>query len=448
MPPQTSRVALPVEASLDLLEKQLNSRIAGRLFSVDERRKPCVPKAKVKFSCHLVGHVARGPIRVAGKADTLRITMPIKGEIEARDILGFIGTNEATGRATVTADVKLALAPDWTPVPRIDIRYSWQEEPGVRLARWRITFTRQTDRELAKLIEQLKAEIPKLIAEAHPQARVAAAWQKAHTTVELNRENPEVWMRVTPRGFGYGGYQVTGRNLRLLLEFEAGSETFVGPRPPDPEPGALPRLGRLEGTPGFRLIIPVVADWAILEGELEKALAKAAAKGIAIEGAGTVDARFGKPTLYATDGGRVAVGLPIRAKTPRGLIDTHGQIWLTGAVSNAPDSQKLEISDLGITGDIAGVDGRLLLAIAQAPAVTQAIADALATNFDRDFQKLLGKIDTALTAKRVGAFLLDARITQTRNGMIQPLGQGAYLLVEAEGAATLRWAPAAKRAGA
>ncbi|WP_448579953.1 DUF4403 family protein [Thermaurantiacus sp.] len=446
LPPRTSRVAMPVVADLDLIENELNRLIATRILSVDEKRKRCLPKSKVKFGCHLVGHVARGPIRISGKRDRLRLTMPLRGEIEARDVLGFIGTNEATGRTTVIADVQLALGPDWNPVPRVDISYRWEEEPGVRLARWRIRFTDQADKELAKLIADLERAIPQLVAQAHPKEQVESAWRKAHTTIELNRANPEVWMRVTPRGFGYGGYQVEGRKLSLLLEFEAGSETFVGARPPDPSPGPLPPLGKLQGAPGFRLIIPVVADWAVLERELEKALGKVAARGIPIEGVGRVEAQFGKPTLYATDGGRVAVGLPIRARTARGLLDTRGQVWLTGAVANEPDTQKLIISDLKITGDIAGADGRLLLAVAQAPAVREAIANELATNFARDFEKLLGKIDRALTDKRLGDFVLNARIAETRNGVIQPMGQGAYLLVEAKGEASLRWAPRPKGA--
>lgn len=445
LPPQTSRIALPVTADLDLIEKRLNSKVPVRILSVDEKRKPCVPGAKPKFSCHLVGHVTRGRIRISGKGDRLRLIMPLKGEIEARDILGFIGTNEATGRATVTADIRLALAPDWTPVPKIRLGYKWQEEPGVKLAAWRITFTREADRELTKLLPKLEADVTRLLAEALPRDKMEAAWQKAHTSIELNRENPEVWMRVTPKGFGYGGHQVIGRTVSLLLEFEAGSETFVGPRPPDPDPGPLPLLGKLEGAPGFQLIIPVVADWAILERELEKALAKVSAKGIPIEGVGRVEAQFGTPTLYATEGGRVAVGLPIKARSPRGLVDVDGQVWLTGAVFNEPNTQKLMISDLQVAGEIPGVDGALLLAIAQAPAVKDAIANELTTNFARDFEKLLGKIDRALANKRIGDFVLNARIAETRNGVIRPLGQGAYLLVEARGKADLKWSPGTRR---
>lgn len=439
--PQTSRVAIPLEADLDLLERRLNARLPSTLLTIDEKRERCLPKAKIKFSCRLVGVITRGPLKLSGSGDLLKLSLPIRGEIEARDIAGFIGTNEATGKALVTADVKLDLAPDWTPKPRIDIRYTWQEEPGVLLAGQRITFTSIADKELAKLVAKVEAEVPKLIAEAHPRALIEDSWRKAHTNVELNARNPEVWMRVSPREVGYGGYRIEGRTLRLLLELEATTETFVGSRPEDPAPTPLPPLGRLEGGTGFRLLIPVVADWSVLEGELEKALGKLSKKGIPIKDVGRVQPTFGKPTLYATEGGRVAVGLPIRAKGERGLLDTGGKVWLTGRVSNAPDTQKLIISDLAVTGEIEGVQGALLMAIAQAPEVRAVIAEAVATNFARDFDKLIAKIHKALTDKRVGAFVLNARITETRNGVIRPLGQGAYLLVEAKGDAKLTWSP-------
>ena len=52
---------------------------------------------------------------------------------------------------------------------------------------------------------------------------------------------------------------------------------------------------------------------ASVAGQLEKALGKLSRKGIPIADIGRVQPTFGKPTLYATEGGRVAVGLPIRS---------------------------------------------------------------------------------------------------------------------------------------
>jgi hypothetical protein len=472
LPVQTSRIDLPIIADLDAIEKRLNSRVPRRVLALDRKEKVCISaaratlclkhvrpckgdacrqvpcktgfkKAKVTpdISCRLVGHVDRGPIRISGAGDTLTFEMPVSAEVEARDIAGFIGTNEATGRAVVTAKMRLQLAPDWTPQPQIDISYRWTEVPGLLLAGKRFTFQKDADKALAKLIAQFEREAPALGRELHATEVIQRGWARAFTVIELNRENPAVWMRVTPRALGFGGYEVADREIRLRVGLEAGSETFVGIRPEPPQPTPLPPPAELGATGGFHLVIPVLADYHVIEGALEKALAKVAAQGITVDPVGKVDARFGRPTLYATRGGRLALGLPITVRGPFGLLDTSGTVWLTAAVFNKPNSQLLEIRDLRVSGEIAGVDGRLLLSIAQSPSVTAAIEQELATNFNRDFEKLMGKIGTALTDKRFGDFIFNARFEEIGNGVVRPLGDGAYLLVDARGTADLRWSP-------
>ncbi len=435
--PQVSRVAFELEADLPELRAALEAAVPKTVYAIDEVREHCIPPG---LRCHLKGEVVRGPIALSGSGKTLRLSMPLSGQVQAKEILGFIGTPRATGEAEVEASLRFAIGQDWKPVPTVDLSWRWQEPPGVKIGRHRFTFQHQVDAELGKLARQIEARLPAEIDRLRPRAAMAQGWQEAHTSILLNRANPEVWMRITPRAVAVGDLSVRRGSATLPLVIEATTETFVGHRPPDPEVGPLPPPARLEAD-GFRLVVPVVADWAVLEGVLEKALRKAAAKGIAVPVLGAVNAEFGRPTLYATKGGRVAVGLPLKAEA--GLVRAEGQVWLTGEVWNAPDTQKLEIRNLEVTGELKGAQGRLLLAVARAPAVRDAIAAELGQNFTRDFAKLMGKIDKALTDKRVGPFILNARITETRNGVVRPLGQGAFLLVEAKGHAGLHWSPPA-----
>lgn len=435
--PQVSRVALELEAGLPELRAALEAAVPKTIHAVDEVRERCLPPG---LSCRLEGEVVRGPIALSGRGETLSLTIPLAGNVRASEILGFAGTPRATGRAVVRASVRFSLGPDWQPVPKVDLAWTWSEPPGVRLGPRRITFQHQVDAELAKLARQIEARLPAEIAKLRPRAELADAWASAHTSILLNRTNPEVWMRVTPRALAVGALRVRGDRVALPLVVEATTETFVGHRPPDPPVGPLPPPARLAAD-GFRLVIPVLADWEVLEGVLGKALTKAAAKGITVPVLGAVDARFGRPTLYGTGGGRVALGLPLEARS--GLVRAKGKVWLTAAVRNAPGSQRLGIADLEVTGDLEGAQGRLLLAVVNAPVIREAIAAELGQNFTRDFEGLMAKIDRALTDRRIGAFLLNARIAETHNGVIRPLGQGAFLLVEARGDADLLWKPEA-----
>ncbi len=51
------------------------------------------------------------------------------------------------------------------------------------------------------------------------------------------------------------------------------------------------------------------------------------------------------------------------------------------------------------------------------------------------------KVDRALADKRLGDFMLSARIDRIENGVATPYGQGLYMPVDASGVASLRYDP-------
>ena len=83
----------------------------------------------------------------------------------------------------------------------------------------------------------------------------------------------------------------------------------------------------------------------------------------------------------------------------------------------------------------------LLVPLANSPDVRLAIEEALAQNFAKDIAKLQVKINKALTEKRVGDFVLNAKLGEMHYGVVQALGQGAYLPVEVSGTGSLELAP-------
>lgn len=471
VPVTVSRVRVPVSAELAKLEALLEREIPLTLMTIDRQEKACVPAQKITvclkharkckgdackdvpckvgvkhakvtptMGCRIVGEVRRGPIRLSGKGELIHLHMPVSAEIEARDV-GNVLSETATAQAEVRAVIRLAMTPDWQPTAKAEIDYSWTKKPGIELLGQRITFASKADPQVEKVLRQVEAALPRELAKLHPRARLEELWKSGFTSLELNRKNPPVWMRLTPQRLDYGGYHVADGRLHLNLELEAKAETFVGDRPPDPVPTPLPQSGSIVPMTGFKVTAPVIAAYSELEPVLQKALGKLEKKGIDLPGIGPVQVRFGKPSIYATEGGRLALGLAVEASKPGGDYDTKGTVWMTGIPYNDPNSPVVKVRDLKIDAKTDRAAADLLVAIANSPDVRSEVEKALAQNFANDIAKLQGKINKALREKRVGDFILDAQVGEMRYGVVQALGQGAYLPVEVTGTGSLELAP-------
>lgn len=471
VPVQTSRVVVPISAELAELERMINAEVPETLFAIDRQEKVCVPAARITvclkherpckgdackavpckvgfqkgkvtpdLSCRIVGAVTRGPIRLSGKGRDIRLAMPVAAQVTAKDV-GKVVTETATAEAETRAVIRLGMTPDWQPTAKVDIDYSWTEKPGIEILGKRITFAGKADPELAKVIAKLEAKIPTLLAKLHTRDKLENAWAKGFTSLELNHRNPAVWLRLTPQKLATGGYRLQDGLLILNLELQAKAETYLGDRPPDPTPSPLPPAARIDGPRGFRISAPVVADYAVLEPVLEKALTKLAAKPIEVPAVGAVNVTFGRPTLYATQGGKLALGLDLKASTAGGRFPTRGTVWLTGTPWNEPGSPVVRVRNLAVAGETDRITTNLLLGVATSPAVIAEIENTLSQDFSKDLAKLKVKIDKALTDKRLGDFVLNARFTGIDYGVVQPIGQGVYLPVRITGTGNIHFDP-------
>ncbi|MFN3371109.1 MAG: DUF4403 family protein [Sphingomonadaceae bacterium] len=474
IPVLTSHLVVPVKVPIAELEAMLNAEAPRQLWSINTPEQVCVPPQRVRIClkharpcegeacrdvpckvgtgrfrvtpairCRIEGEVTRGAIRLSGRGETMRLSMPVSATVRARDIGGVIRQETATAAAEVQADVRLLLRPDWTPEARIDIDYGWTKPPGIEILGRRIGFANRADPELQKLVRRLEAELPAQVARLDLRPKAESAWKSGFAVVSLNRRNPAVWMRVTPQKVSSGGYRFEGDHVVLRLGLDATSETFVGLPPPPPPAQPLPPLNRLDGTAdsGLNVHIPVLADYAELVPVLERELKKIEATPLDLPVAGPTRVGFGTPILYTAVGGRIAVGLPMTVKPSRQILATRGTVWLTGVPFNEPDSRKVIIRDLTIAGRADDVTGNLLLVAAQSPEVLGAVEDALRLDFEGDFGKLMVKIDRALNRLRIGDMAVSATITEIRNGRVLPVGQGLYLPVAVRGEASLSLEP-------
>lgn len=453
-PTQKSLIAVPINASTTSLKTALERAVPKTLWTINQRERACVQPQRVKvfgkkvkvtppIACTIVGHVTRGPLRLHGEGSEIVVDVPLHATIAARDVGGVLKGETATGAAMAHARVRIELTPDWRMQGKARITYGWTKAPGIDFLGRRITFTDQADAKLKPVVAGVEREVNREIAKIDIRKQAADVWRQSFTSLELNRQNPPVWMRVTPQRILYGGYRIEGERLNLNLGLEAITETFVSGRPADPKPTPLPRLVREVPKPHLDVRVPVIADYAILQPVVDRALSKRSTRPFVLPKLGSMMVKFGNSTIYGAPGGRIAVGVDVEAKLEmRSGAPTRGRIWMTAIPANKPGSAEVHFTDLVINGDTDGVGGDLLILLGRSEGFAPLIAAALTQNFTNDLGKLQGKIKRAVNQRREGAFVIRTRVDSFETGEIKAYGNGLYLPVRMVGGASVDYHPA------
>lgn len=452
-PKLVSTISVPLDADPRALQRAVERAVPKVLWSIHKREPQCLSPQRVRLfgrnvkvtpaiPCVIVGEAVRGPIRLRGVGREIHADVPINARITARDVKGVLKGETATGTALARAIITLDLGPDWKPRGMVRLSYDWTTPPGIDFLGQRISFTEQADEKLRPVARQLERTLPAELAKIDMRSRVEPLWRRGFTTVELNHDRPPVWMRITPRRLRYDSYALRGASLRLNLAMDAVTETFVGPRPADPTPTALPPLATGHVPKGLSLFIPVIADYAQLQPVIMRALMKRSQRPFDLPAIGPVGARLERAVIYATTGHRIAVGLTLTAwPIAKPNDNIHGTIWLTATPVNTPGSARVRFKNLALAGDSDRAAGELLIALGNSPAVVDAIAGALGQNFTGDLDKLVAKVSAAIADKPIDDFRIQAHLKQVETGRIAAFGQGLYLPVRVSGDARISYRP-------
>ena len=465
VPELPSTLVVPVSARLSDIAAEINRATPQQLWSIDRQEPKCVPAQRVTacaikrkdgtcrigirqlkvtpdLSCRITGQVTRGAISLGGRGRDLVLTMPVRAVVSAQNIGGIVKRETATGAANVRANVRIGMTRDWRPTATVRIAYDWTNPPGVTIFNRRITFVDKADAKLASVIAGLERSLPQQLQKIAVRAQLANAWRQAFVVLDVNRENPPVWMRIAPQRLGFQGYNVDAANLTLMVAAEARAETFVGDRPGDLAPTPLPLAASGIPAHGLAFNIPVLAQFKELAPVIDKALAKRAAKGFNLPRLGAAEVKFGKVDLYATDGGRIAVGIPVTATLKSGFYrKTRGIVWLTGEPWNAPSQQQVSIRNLKLSASTDSQAVDLLIALVTDPDTIASIQGALTENFARDYDRVVAAATKAIAQRRLGDFLISTQIVTVRHGRVTVTGQGLFLPVEARGTASILYRP-------
>ena len=205
---QASTIRIPVAIPLKELEAAINAEVPQVLERIDEPQQACI-KTKSKLlpdiSCRLVGTVRRGPIRLTGSGNVLRLSMPVSAVVRAENIGKIIKRETATGAMNVTARVTLGLSRDWRPHAKVAADYNWTNKIGIDFLGRRITFASKVDPKLRQILSGLERTLPRHLDKVQARSQVQRIWAKGFTSVRVKTE-PQIWARFTPERVGFSGY--------------------------------------------------------------------------------------------------------------------------------------------------------------------------------------------------------------------------------------------------
>ena len=446
---EQSTVVTSLSIPIEEIRRGLERDLPRTLVEIDQRVEECIPRETVRvfgaklfttprLGCNLVGEVRRGSIVLEGSERTLSATMPVTAEIEVRDIGDVIKRETATATAIIEMRSTLGVSRKWQLQPDIRIGYRWFEEPKIIFAGQQIKLTKFADPEFAKVLRSVEQELEAQIRRVDIRSEIAGAWGSGFETISVNRENPPVWLRLTPKQAGISDLRIVGSQVTTDLMLQSDLEVFVGEEPEKPTATVLgPNIGILRGR-GFEVTVPVLADYKEIEPIILRALRRLADRGIQVEELGELKVDFEEVTLYATDNGRLAVGVeaevaPVGNITGRIWGRSRGKVWLTADPVTEPGSEVVSVTNLEIFGDMDNNVGDLLVRVIQSENVTAQIQRELVEDFTKDYDEVIGKTRNGVRSVRLGGFDLSFTISAIEHGEIRATGKGLFMPVSAYG---------------
>lgn len=242
---------------------------------------------------------------------------------------------------------------------------------------------------------------------------------------------------------GIGRFRASGRELAVDLFLEAGTQVFLGDPPAPPAPVPLPSQAQDLTDTGLSFVVPVLAEYDLLEPVVHDALKELEGSPIAPPGVGPVEVRFRRVQLYATEGGKLALGVELEARPERGVVaglvgPVKGVVWLTGVPVNAANSRVVRIDRLDIAARTDSKAANLLSAIMLSDEVQQKIETSLHEDFEKDYARIMGIVGDAVANLRIGDWTVAMAIERVEHGTIEVKGPGLYLPVHLSGTGRIR----------
>lgn len=250
-------ISFPVEISIDELQSLVNEK-APDVVEKDKTRKEMTSLLKNEWVEY---HFHRGDIELVPvpTENVLGFSLPISGKVSAGG--KFLKIIPASGsvdfKGTVVGSVRCCLNCDWTPNVQTAFNVEFDKAKLKLFHVGGFSIKDHLTAELQKRMPDIQKALHKELDKLALQKRVEPFWAELHKTIRMSKK-PESWIQVRPYALALSPLRYdTQRRLLFDVQVTFDAITYLGEKPPDQVPGAIPQLGQMKEAPtAFNVSVP------------------------------------------------------------------------------------------------------------------------------------------------------------------------------------------------
>lgn len=440
-----SVISVPIAINLASIERQLNERIPHHLETIERRGELCVA-ASPEIKCDLSGWLKRdGRITLRGSGSQLTLNVPLEAEVTAqgRGELGKNVTQTLRGGAVISADVTPDITPDWQPIMDIDTRFRWTHRPEFKLFDLTpVTVGSQAEPALRRMLDELEASIPGLLAEARVKQQVAKVWRQVQTPFEIDAER-RMWARFTPASIGFSGIETTANIAKASFAISGMPQLGLGEAHAQGKPTPLPAFARIARERSrFQVELPVDVPLAQLQTIAEERIETLSPIAVTIDG-DQATLELSQLELVASAQG-LQLALDFALDSNRGFwdridlfgwLDVKGRVTFTAAPLVVGANNIITVGALEFDAATHEKLASSLGDVARLPAIRELVRRSIVYDFSKDIDKVRAAMGKELNRELSNDVRLVGRIDQLSVRQPQVSGPAVRLPVLLQGSA-------------
>jgi hypothetical protein len=416
-----SQISARIEFGLPALASAIGQDIPRRLATIDEEV-TCVNRrvlfARIRANCDIYGYVERsGPISLFGRGERVYGSVPIYGALEGQGANRFTARihGETEASATIEVEARPQLNKDWSLNLNFSDGFRWSEPPVLHVLGRDIPIAKYAEPRIRTQLAKVRARALAAARRLDLQGKATTAWRRAFDPVQI-RDNPPVWLQLTPQSAAFAGVRADSKVLRGTLQLAGSAQTLIGQQPPPVAATPLPPLGPDVSEPGgFDVILPIQIGYDVIKQKISEAFA--AAPPLAEMLVREVD-------VYPSSG-KLVIGLRLGKASDTDAA--AGQwVYLSGGISVADDGHSAGLSDLAVTS------GNDQLTSLMSPLVAQ-LRDKTSLDYGIAYQNLLNAANEKLTRPLKDGFRMEGHLTSAKLEKVLLPADGIVIAVRASG---------------